>query len=476
MRTVCGAFSRQGSTRVTPRHTRLKVAFGLILLSAVMLSLPLGTSEAQRSIDYRTARVLDVSGPIGPPLADFVIGELHQAQQHGDALIVLKMDTPGGLDRSMRRIIKEILSSSVPVITYVAPNGARAASAGTYILYASHIAAMAPGTNLGAATPVQLGGLPTMPDRDGETGADDATDRPPSNEDSLRTKVINDAVAYIKGLAELRGRNSDWAVRAVRQGESLTASEALRDGVIDLIAVNLTDLLSQVDGRTVLLGAEQVVVNGKNAVPQDVGQSWVTRLLIAITDPNIAFLLMTIGFYGLFFELLHPGGIVPGTIGGISLLLGLYALSVLPVSLAGAALLLLGLALMIAEAFVPSFGILGLGGLVSFALGATMLFDTNAPGFQLSWQTIAGTTLVTGVFMAAILALALKSQLREVTTGPDHLLRQTATVESWANGQGWVLVEGERWKAVSDTPLSPGQTVTITKIDGLVLTVAPLSP
>lgn len=449
---------------------------------------------AQSETSLPFARVLEIKGPIGPPLADYISDGIHSAEDDGARLIILEMDTPGGLDTSMRRIIKVILSSSVPVATYVSPSGARAASAGTYIIYASHIAAMTPGTNLGAATPIQLGGSSPLPlegpeEKDKEQKSseteDDAADETgaktneektpaPSNEDSLRAKVINDASAYIKGLAELRGRNAEWAVKAVREAASLTATDAKEQNVIDIVARDLADLLQQADGRIVSLDGEEFTVHSKDLMLERAPPGWSTRFLAAITDPNVAFLLMTIGFYGLFFELANPGSILPGTFGAIALVLALYALSVLPVSMAGAALLFLGLAFMIAEAFVPSFGALGLGGLAAFALGATMLFDTEAPGFTLSWQTIASATAVTGAFVMAVIAFALKSQFRTVTTGTAHLLHQTGVVESWAGAKGWVLVSGERWRATCPANLVPNQNVAIIAIDGLILTVAPV--
>lgn len=454
----------------------------------------------------RQVTVLEIDGPIGPPLADYLLAEMRDAAADGASLIVLEMDTPGGLDASMRRIIKAILASPVPVASYVSPSGARAASAGTYILYASHIAAMAPGTNLGAATPVQMGGgmpLPggeepaqTEPDTaaepEGETelaaneGDDSAEGDAPteesektsaedspalSNQDSMRAKAVNDASAYIKGLAELRGRNKEWAIKAVREAASLDAPDAADQNVIDFVATNLNDLLAQSDGREVDVNGEQRVVKTEGAVVTRAAPNWVTNFLMAITNPNVAFLLMTIGFYGLFFELSNPGAIFPGAFGAISLIIGLYALSVLPVSMAGAGLILLGLVLMAAEVFAPSFGALGIGGLAAFGLGATMLIDTEAPGFTLSWSVIIGTTVFTGAFMLGILTFALNAQSREVTTGEPHLLAQQGVVESWSGTSGWIIVLGEHWKATCATPLSPGQRVRILKQDGLTLHV-----
>ena len=475
----------------------------LFALGALLLGVA-STPQAQTDASS-TARIFEIDGPIGPPLADYLVDGIEQANEDGASLIILEMDTPGGLDASMRRIIKAILSSSVPVASYVSPSGARAASAGTYILYASHIAAMAPGTNLGAATPVQIGGGLPMPGeeddplgtdkpkpatpKDSNKDAEDAVEGPQedaiedgeedvaspmSNDDSMRVKVINDATAYIKGLAKLRGRNEAWAIKAVREAASLTAEDAAKQNVVDFVAVDLADLLAQSDGREVDVKGTMQTVASAGAVIERESPDWATKFLAAITDPNVAFLLMTIGFYGLFFELANPGSIVPGTFGAISLILGLYALSVLPVSMAGAALIILGLVLMIAEAISPSFGALGIGGLAAFALGATFLIDTEAPGFSISWPVIVGATAVTGLFMLTIMTFALGAQRRRVETGTDHLVRQHGHVESWDGDHGWVIVMGERWKATSEHPLEPGQEVQIKKVDGLTLVVEPV--
>lgn len=459
------------------------LGFGLLAVAQF-----LNLAQAQQ-VQGKIARILEINGPIGPPIADYITESIAGARRDGVDLIIIEMDTPGGLDTSMRRIIKEIIASSIPVASYVSPSGARAASAGTYILYASHIAAMAPGTNLGAATPVQLGGTNPLPGRDdfpsADPPSDDAAEKTDakeddgdtkdamSNEDSMRAKVINDASAYIKGLAELRGRNEDWAVKAVREAASLTASEAADLNVIDFVAGNLNDLLDQANGRIVEVNGDDVTIEIDGAFLEREGPDWATRFLAAITDPNVAFLLMTIGFYGLFFEMANPGSIIPGSFGLIALIMGLYALSVLPVSMAGAGLLLLGLMLMVAEAFAPSFGALGIGGLAAFGLGATMLFDTEAPGFTLSWSIIIGTTLVTGAFMIGIVVFALSAQRRMVTTGVPYMLRQTAIVESWDGDKGWVLYEGERWQAVSNQELKAGQTVKILEVEHLTLKVEP---
>ncbi len=472
----------------------------LLILGAALFGLQsLPGAKAQTETTAQSAVILTIDGPIGPAVADYLNKEFKKANTEGAGLIILEMDTPGGLDTSMRDIIKGILASNVPVASYVSPSGARAASAGTYIMYASHVAAMAPGTNLGSATPVQLGGTSPVPGDDRPSPVDPASDdadkeeasskegskeeaaegdetaAAPSNEDSMRAKVVNDAAAYIQSLAELRGRNVDWAVKAVREAKNLAANDAEEQKVIDFVARDISELLEKSHGKTVkMVGDATLTLNVKDLPVVRKEPGWTTQLLAAITDPNVAFLLMTLGFYGLFFELANPGSVFPGVAGIISLILGLYALSVLPVNMAGAGLIGLGLILMVAEAFSPSLGILGIGGLASFAIGATMLFDSEAPGFELSPEVIIGTTIASGVLMALITFFAIGSQSRRVVTGTENIMRQRGVVESWNGNSGWVLLDGERWSAISDHELEPGQKVKVVKMEGLTLKVAPV--
>lgn len=411
--------------------------------------------------------VLHVNGAISPATAEYVIRGLGRAEARGASLVILQMDTPGGLDTSMRDIIRAILDSSVPVASFVAPSGARAASAGTYILYASHVAAMAPGTNLGAATPIAIGG--------GLFGGDDEGDKKsgakqPAN--AGEAKMINDAVAYIRGLAELRNRNADWAERAVREAASLSSTAAVREKVVDFIAVSIEDLLKQAHGRTVRVGQADLRLDTAGLAVEDVLPDWRTRLLSVITDPNVALLLMIVGIYGLIFEFLTPGTVLPGTIGGISLLLGLYALAVLPVSYAGIGLIILGVGLLIAEAHAPSFGALGLGGGVALVLGAAILFDTDVPGLQVSWPVLGGVAIASLAFSALVARLAFISRRHKVVTGGEQMIGMSGTVDSWTDGTGYVIARGERWKAVSGEPLSAGEDVTIIDRNGLTLKVA----
>ncbi|MEA1921267.1 MAG: nodulation protein NfeD, partial [Pseudomonadota bacterium] len=345
-----------------------------------------GTS---RAADAKAAVLLDIKGAIGPAVSDYVVRSLKKAEQDKVGVVILRIDTPGGLDAAMRDIIKNILASSVPVVSYVAPNGARAASAGTYILYASHVAAMAPVTNLGSATPVRVGGLPGMPDVPAKPKEDDPPEKksPPSDTmDTMERKMVNDAVAYIKSLAERHGRNAQWAEQAVREAVNLTAKEALKIGVIDVVAGSLADLLQQLDGREVFMESGKMTLSTGNLIIEHLEPDWRSRLLAVITNPNIAYILMLLGIYGLMFELSNPGYLLPGVVGGICLLLALYSFQVLPINYAGLALMILGMIFMIAEAFVPSFGALGIGGVIAFVFGSVILM--NDEGLRISLPLI----------------------------------------------------------------------------------------
>lgn len=455
------------------RAIRLAVWLAALAIAAVVLSLAPGGAQD------RTAVVLHIDGAIGPATVDYFARGLETARERNSPVVILRMDTPGGLDTSMRQIIRDILASPVPIVGYVAPSGSRAASAGTYILYASHVAAMARGTNLGAATPVQLGGggLPFGRDRDEDQKNDDQQQRDDQQPRQPRTpseaKVVEDAVAYIRSLAELRDRNAEWAEKAVRQAASLSATAALRENVIDIVAETFEDVLAQADGLRVSAGGMEIVLETRGIAIEHVEPDWRIRLLSAITNPNVALILMMIGIYGLIFEFMNPGALYPGTIGAISLLIGLYALAAMPVNIAGAGLMILGLALMVAEAFAPSFGILGIGGAVAFVLGATILIEPGVPGFEIAWEVIAVVALTSFAFTALVAQLAVRSHRRRVTTGDQWMIGAKATVQDWDGNQGHVFVHGERWQARSDAPLSKGQQVRITRVDGLTVAVEP---
>ncbi|CAN5707879.1 nodulation protein NfeD [soil metagenome] len=421
---------------------------------------------------------LTLDGAVSPASADYLVRGIEDAAERGAGLVILRMDTPGGLDASMRSIIAAILASPVPVATHVAPSGARAASAGTYIMMASHVAAMAPSTSVGAATPVALGG--GMPFGGGDESAppedgDEDGEPPAMPRDAGAAKAVNDAVAYIRGLAELRGRNADWAERAVREAATLTSSGALDEGVIDFIAATSEDLLEAADGLDVEVGGASLTLQTAGMTIETADPDWRTRLLGFVTNPNIAMLLMVIGFYGIVFELINPGALVPGTVGGISLLTGLYALAVLPVNIAGAGLLLLGAALVIAEAFAPSFGILGIGGAAAIALGAAMLFDTAVPGIEISWPFILALAVASLGFSLLVARLAVVSHRSRAVTGQEEMVGAEAKVLEWNGSSGYVFVHGERWQARSEGPqpaIAPGAPVRVTELDGLTLIVA----
>jgi membrane-bound serine protease (ClpP class) len=409
-----------------------------------------------------TTALLTVDGPIGPATAAYVENGLERAKAAGAGLVVLELDTPGGLDSAMRQIIKGILASPVPVASYVTPSGARAASAGTYILYASHIAAMAPGTNLGAATPVQIGGF-----GGGGGGGDEAEPKHATMED----KITNDAVAYIRSLAQLRGRNADWAEKAVREAASLPAEAALEAKVIDLIAPTLPDLLHQLDGRTVRTVAGEVTLHPEAARIQRLEPDWRNRLLGFITDPTVAYILMLVGIYGIIFELFSPGLVGPGLVGAISLLLALYAFQILPVSWTGVALIGLGVALMTAEAFLPTFGVIGVAGIVAFVTGSVLLMDTGVPGFSVSLLAIGAFAAVAGGLVLLTVSLAVRSQRRPIASGAEELLRERGSVIAWDGREGRIRIQGEIWYARGPTGLAPGERVTVRSREGLVLEV-----
>jgi membrane-bound serine protease (ClpP class) len=417
---------------------------------------------------WAEAWLIDIKGAIGPATADHMIRGLEQAADSNAEMVILRIDTPGGLDSAMRDMIKAILAADLPVIGYVAPSGARAASAGTYLLYATHIAAMAPGTNLGAATPVQIG-APSMPQMPGK-------DQPETNQGSepataMERKIINDAVAYIQSMAQLRGRNAEWAEQAVRQGASLSSEDALAAQVIDLLASSIDDLLAQLEGREVQLSDRVVTLSTAQLALYEHPVDWRSEFLAAITDPSIAYILMLVGIYGLIIEFYNPGIGLPGVVGAVCLLLAMYAFQVLPVSYVGLGLILLGIGLMAAEAFAPSFGVLGIGGVIAFVVGSIMLMDTDLPGYQIAMSVILAVSGFSFAVLVGALGLMLKARRRAVVTGLDHLLGANAQVEAVMDGVARVRMDGELWEVACDEALAVEDSVTIDSIDGVVLSV-----
>jgi membrane-bound serine protease (ClpP class) len=452
----------------TVRATLVAAAAAVAL---VVSSLAVSAGEANSKL----ALTISVDGAIGPATARYVKDALTKASERRAEVVVLRMNTPGGLSTSMREIIADVLASRVPVVGYVAPSGAHAASAGTYILYATHIAAMAPGTNLGAATPVQIGGpLPGLPDATpdkSDKDKKDGGDQKPKTKDAMTAKATNDAVALIRSLAELRGRNADWAEKAVREAESLSANAALQANVIDLVARDPADLLRQIDGRVVeVAGGERRHLATRDATREAIDAGWILRFLRVITDPNVAFILMLVGIYGLIFELSSPGAVAPGVIGTICLLLGLYALNMLPINYAGLGLILLGITLLVIEVFTPTV-VIGLGGIIAFVLGAVMLFEIEEPGFRLSWPVIG---IAAAMFIGLILVVL--GSLRRAQKGPMRLGAQamhglSAEILDWSDREGHVFTQGERWQARGTEAFKPGEVVEVANIKDLTLVV-----
>jgi membrane-bound serine protease (ClpP class) len=441
----------------------------MAILSAAIACVAMPASPEKPVTPTQPALLLEIRDAIGPATSDFFVRALDAARERKAPLVIVQMDTPGGLDSAMRDMIKAILASPVPVAIYVSPSGARAASAGTYLLYASHIAAMAPATNLGAATPVQIGAPSTPPPADKQK--DQQPESTPGT--ALERKAINDAVAYIRGLAELRGRNADWAESAVRTAASLQASAALEQKVIDVIANDLPDLLHKIDGRSVKVSTGELRLASANLLIERIETDWRTKLLAVITNPNIAYLLMLIGVYGLLLEGYNPGAVLPGVVGAICLLLALYAFQVLSVNYAGLGLMLLGIALIVAEAFAPSFGALGLGGIIAFVIGSIILLDTDVPGLQVARSLIGGVAAAGALVALLIATYFARSRKRPVITGVDQLLHEPAIAIDDFDRSGRVRIRGEVWNAITNSPVKVGQRLRVTRVDGLTLEVRP---
>ena len=418
--------------------------------------------------------LLELKGAIGPASSDYIHRSLIKAKEEKVTVVILRIDTPGGLDSSMREIIQDILASTIPIVTFVAPGGARAASAGTYILFASHISAMAPGTNLGAATPIQIGvtgrSFPGSRSKEEKRpNSDEKEDEVPKEKPTVEDKVVNDAVAYIRSLAQVRGRNAEWAEKAVREAASLPAEEALRERVIDFIAEDIKDLLIKLDGRKVSVQNRLVDLKTLDNPVKTIVPDWRSEFLGIITNPNIAYILMLIGIYGLILEFYNPGVLVPGIVGAICLLVAFYAFQILPINYAGLALLLLGIALIVAETFAPSFGILGIGGMAAFVIGSIMLLDTDIPGFGISWMLIGTIALLSAGTLTAVMGLFLKSRLRPVVSGAEELVGSNGYVLDWNGRNGHVRIHGEIWQARAPSRILSGREIVVEKVEGLTL-------
>lgn len=486
------------------REFRIRFFAGFLILGAALFGV---TAFAQPESGPKEGVILTLNGPVTPPVAQYLAREIGAASDAQKELVIIEIDTPGGLVDSMKTIIKAILASDTPVATYVSPQGARSASAGLYIMYAAHVSAMAPATNTGAATPVEIGGPPSEdspfdeddPDQDEEpapasedesgadegaesdaqestTAVDDETDAadsentspPLANDDALRAKVINDSVAYIRALAEERGRNADWAESAVRDAVSITAREALELGVIEIVANDIDDLLTQMNSQTVTVASGEKTLNTENLTLERVEATLVERILSFIADPNVAVILMSLATTGIIIEMWNPGSIFPGAVGIVCLVLGFYAFQVLPFNWLGLALMGVGVVFMILEAYTPTFGLIGLAGLLLFGFGLFVVFPE---GFRVSASVIGTILAIAGGLLALILFAVVGSRSHGPLIGAEAIRKREGVVDEWDGKEGWVIVEGERWRARADKPLRPGDKVRVVEVDGLVLVV-----
>ncbi|MBN1613715.1 MAG: nodulation protein NfeD [Deltaproteobacteria bacterium] len=421
-------------------------ALSILMLFILSSACPARADEHKPVFD-----LISVNAPITPPVAGYILENIEESNKSGASGLIILLDTPGGLDLAMRDIAKAILNAPLPVIVFVYPSGARAASAGVVITISAHLAAMAPGTNIGAAHPVGIG-----------IGGGDKT---------MMKKVENDAVAYVRGIAKKRNRNEDWVERAVRKSESITAEEAMRLGVIDFVASDINELLEKADNRKVILDKGKRLLNTKGALVNEKKMGARQRILAAISDPNIAYLLFLVGLAGLYFELAHPGVILPGVIGGISLILAFFAMQTLPVNYAGILLILFAVILFIAEIKVVSHGLLSVGGVISLTIGSLMLFDSPEPALRVSFSVMIPAVAIVSLFFLAVIALVLKAQIRRQFTGAEGMVGWEGRAVTDILTEGKVIVQGEYWNAKSDKPVERGKKIRVLKVEGLSMKV-----
>lgn len=432
------------------KFNRIWIILPFLFFFSLFALLPLPAYAAAKGI------ILEINGAIGPATQDYIERGIATAEKEHANIIIIELNTPGGLETSMRGINEDIIRSPIPIITYVAPAGARAASAGTFILYASHANAMAPGTNLGAASPISL---------------TPSANKAKSTEEK---KATNDAAAYIRSLAQLRGRNADWGELAVKKAASLPAQEAEHLKVVDMVADNYPQLLAKMDGRTTLVQGKLQKINSKNIQLEKLTPDWRYQFLAFLTNPNVAYILMLIAIYGLFFELSNPGLVLPGVAGIIALLLVLYAFQLMPINYVGLSLILIGIAFMLFEVYVSSFGVIGIGGIIAFTIGSVMLFDMHNPNYHLAWTLVSSMTIVTILFFFMVISLAVRSHKRAIVTGKEGLIGSEGIVLSVMNEQTVVRVLGEIWEAKSSITLDPGQKIKVINVHGLTLEVEPV--
>jgi membrane-bound serine protease (ClpP class) len=427
----------------------LQRVFIFLIITATLF---VAGGEVRGSTNAPVFDVITVSSAITPAVAKYIMGNIHAADEEGSGGLIILLDTPGGLDLAMRDIVKELLNARIPVIVYVYPSGARAASAGVMITMAAHIAAMAPGTNIGAAHPVAMGVGGKM-------------------DETMKKKVVNDAVAYVRGIAEKKNRNADWAENAVRESESITADDAKRLNVIDIVAGSIQELLTQIDGREVETPEGTIVLTTNGAVINEKEMGIREKVLTTLSDPNIAYLLLMIGLAGLYFEFSHPGAILPGVVGGISLILAFFAMQTLPINAAGILLIMFSVILFFAEIKIVSYGMLTVAGVISLVLGSLLLFDSPVPALRVSFKVMIPTIIIVSLFFIAVVSLAVKAQRNRPKTGREGMIGEEGTAVTTIHANGKVAIRGESWNAFSREPIDEGQRVKVTGLKGLVLEV-----